>query len=64
MDNNIKETIRLFPLISDLEDDIINILAKEARFIKYSLGDNLSRLDKPSGDVYFIVKGSIRSIVY
>ena len=64
MDNNIKETIRLFPLLSDLEDDIINILAKEARFIKYSLGDNLSRLDKPSGDVYFIVKGSIRSIVY
>ena len=64
MTSSIRDTLRLFPLLADQDDQILDIIAQDARYIKYKLGDNLSRLDQSPGFIFFIVQGAIRSVVY
>lgn len=64
MEPSIYETLRLFPLLADQSDQILDLVSVEARYVKYKLGDNLCRINQSPGYIFFVVRGSVRSVVY
>lgn len=64
MASPIRDTLCLFPLLADQDDQIIDLISLDARYVKYKLGDNLCRLDQSAGFIFFVIQGSIRSVVY
>ena len=64
INNSLRDTLLLFPFLADQQPEIIDELSRNAKYVKYKLGDNLARLNQAPQNIFFIIQGSIRSVVY
>lgn len=64
INNSLRDTLLLFPFLADQPSEIIDELSRNAKYVKYKLGDTLARLNQAQQNVFFIIQGSIRSVVY
>ena len=57
---SVRDTLLLFPFLADQPADVVDELSKDARYIKYKLGDSLARLNQPPQYLFFLIQGSVR----
>ena len=61
---SVRDTLLLFPFLADQPADVVEELSQNAHYIKYKLGDTLARLNQPPQYLFFLIQGSVRSVVY
>jgi ATP-binding cassette subfamily B protein len=59
-----KDTLLLFPFLADQSAEVVEELSKNAHYIKYKFGDTLARLNQPPQYLFFLIQGTVRSVVY
>lgn len=57
------ELLGCFPLLADLPPDLLQQLASQGQLLRFKLGQPISRCDQPPNQLFFLVQGSVRSVV-
>ena len=55
--------LRSFPFLSDQPDELIALLASRAQLVRYAFGQPIARTDRSTGQVFFLLQGTVRSVV-
>jgi len=55
--------LRSFPFLSDQPDELLALLASRAQLIRYAFGQPIARPDRTTGQVFFLLQGTVRSVV-
>ncbi|MEB3167960.1 MAG: hypothetical protein VKK97_04425, partial [Synechococcaceae cyanobacterium] len=55
--------LRSFPFLSDQPEELIALLASRAQLVRYAFGQPIARTDRTTAQVFFLLQGSVRSVV-
>ncbi|MEB3168358.1 MAG: peptidase domain-containing ABC transporter [Synechococcaceae cyanobacterium] len=59
----ILELLRAFPFLADQPEPLLEQFAAEAQLLRFQLGQAISRAQQPSQQMFFLLQGSVRSVV-
>lgn len=57
------ELLGCFPLLADLPPGLLQQLASQGQLLRFKLGQPISRCDQAPNQLFFLVQGSVRSVV-
>ena len=57
------ELLGCFPLLADLPPELLQQLASQGQLLRFKLGQPISRCDQAPNQLFFLVQGSVRSVV-
>ena len=61
--NQILDLLRSFPFLADQPDQLLQTLAVQGQLLRFNLGQPISRLDQAPPQVFFLLQGTVRSVV-
>lgn len=61
--SQILELLRSFPFLADQPEALLVQLAGKAQLLRFSLGQAISRHDQPQAQIFFLLQGTVRSVV-
>jgi ATP-binding cassette subfamily B protein len=59
----ILELLGCFPLLADLPPELLQQLASQGQLLRFKLGQPISRCDQAPNQLFFLLQGSVRSVV-
>ena len=57
------ELLGCFPLLADLPPELLQQLASQGQLLRFKLGQPISRCDQAPNQLFFLIQGSVRSVV-
>jgi subfamily B ATP-binding cassette protein HlyB/CyaB len=61
--NQILELLRAFPFLADQPAPLLQEFAAQAQLLRFQLGQAISRAQQPCPQMFFLLQGSVRSVV-
>ena len=61
--NQILDLLRSFPFLADQPEPLLQTLAVQGQLLRFNLGQPISRLDQAPPQVFFLLQGTVRSVV-
>jgi ATP-binding cassette subfamily B protein len=61
--NQILDLLRSFPFLADQPEPLLQTLALQGQLLRFNLGQPISRLDQAPPQVFFLLQGTVRSVV-
>jgi len=61
--SQILELLRAFPFLADQPEPLLLEFAGQAQLLRFSLGQAISRADQPCQQLFFLLQGTVRSVV-
>ena len=61
--NQILDLLRSFPFLADQPEQLLQTLSVQGQLLRFNLGQPISRLDQAPPQVFFLLQGTVRSVV-